>query len=65
MSGLAINVIKRNHKALRSPHTNFERKAWLQSDKKNNAWVWACPRGDLMLNARWFIVVIQTFFGVK
>ena len=33
-------------------HNNFERKAWMQSDKKNiNARVWACPKGDLFLNA--------------
>jgi len=47
------------------PHANFERKAWMQSDKTNNAWVWAYPRGDLLLNARQFPVVAQTFFGVK
>ena len=47
------------------PHTNFERKEWMQSDKNNSAWVWACPRGELTLNARQFSVVAQTFFGVK
>jgi hypothetical protein len=37
----------------------------MQSDKISNAWVWACPRGDFMLNARRFPVVVQTYFRVK
>ena len=47
------------------PHTDIERKAWMQSDKNNSAWVLACPRGVLFLNARQFPVVTHAFFGVK
>jgi len=53
-------------KTLRNtPQTNFERKAWMQSDKKIGAWLWACPRGELTLNAIQFSVVAQTYFGVQ
>ena len=46
-------------------HYNFERKIWIQSEKNNNAWVWACPKGDLLLNAMQFPVNAQTYFGDK
>jgi hypothetical protein len=31
-------------------HDNFERKAWMQGDKSNVAWVRACPKTGLLLN---------------
>jgi hypothetical protein len=33
--------------------------------QNNIAWVWAFPKGDLLLDARQFLVVAQTFFGVE
>ena len=46
MSDFVNNDIGGKQKALRGHdakgQTNFERKAWMQPSKKNNAWVWAC-----------------------
>ena len=38
-------------------HDNFGRKAWLQSDRNNSAWVTACPKEHSSLDARQFPVV--------
>jgi hypothetical protein len=43
---------------------NFEKKAWIQEDKSSNTWVWICPKEHCGLNARQFLVVVQTYFGV-
>jgi hypothetical protein len=44
-------------------HDNFGRKAWLQRDRNNNAWVTTCPKEHSSLDARQFPVVCQTYFG--
>jgi hypothetical protein len=44
---------------------NLERKAWYQTYKSSNALVWTCPEEHIRLNARQFLVVTQTYFGVK
>ena len=43
---------------------NFGRKAWLQSDKNNSAWVTSCPKEHSSQDAKQFPVVCQTYFGV-
>ena len=43
---------------------DFGRKAWMQIDRSNNAWVTACPKEHIYLNADQFPVVCQTYFGV-
>ncbi len=45
-------------------HDDFERKAWMQCDKSNSAWVTTCPKEHSSLNRRQFPVVCQTYFGV-
>ncbi len=45
-------------------HTNFGRKAWMQSDKASNAWVTACPKEHNAFTARQLSIVTQTYFGV-
>jgi len=45
-------------------HTDFGRKAWMQSDRSSIAWVIACPKEHDSLNAGQFPVVCQTYFGV-
>jgi hypothetical protein len=52
-STMADNIRRYIDKILRDRrHDNFERKAYVQSDKNNCAWVWTAPKGDLLLNAR-------------
>jgi hypothetical protein len=46
-------------------HEDFVRKAWMQSNRNNNAWVTACPKEHSSLNAGQFPVVCQTYFGVS
>jgi hypothetical protein len=46
------------------PHDDFGRKAWIQSDINNSAWVTTCPKEHSALNAHQFSVVAQTYFGV-
>jgi hypothetical protein len=48
----------------RKEHDDFARKAWLQSDMNNSAWVTACPKEHSSLDAKHFPVVSQTYFGV-
>jgi hypothetical protein len=45
-------------------HKEFARKAWMQCDKSCSAWVTACPKEHSALNARQFLIVAQTYFGV-
>jgi hypothetical protein len=45
-------------------HKEFARKAWMQCDRSNNAWVTACPKEHNALNAKQFPIVAQTYFGV-
>ncbi len=45
-------------------HKEIARKAWIQGDKNNNAWVTSCPKEHSALNARQFPVIAQTYFGV-
>jgi hypothetical protein len=45
-------------------HSEFQRKAWMQIDRSSNAWVTACPKENIALNASKFPVVAQTYFGV-
>ncbi len=46
-------------------HEDFGRKAWMQSDRNNIAWVTACPKEHNSLSANQFLVVCQTYFGVR
>ena len=46
-------------------HEDFGRKAWMQSDRNNNTWVTTCPKELSSLNAGYFSVVYQTYFGVR
>jgi len=34
------------------PHDDFVRKAWMQTDKSSNAWVWAGPKEHCRINER-------------
>ena len=38
-------------------HDDFARKAWLQSDRNISAWVTACPKEHISLDAKQFPVV--------
>ncbi len=39
------------------PHEDFGRKAWTHSDRNNSAWIIACPKEHIALNAKQFPVV--------
>jgi len=41
-------------------HAGFGSKAWMQSDRNNNAWVTTCPKEQSSLSAGQFLVVCQT-----
>ena len=45
-------------------HEDFGRKAWMQSNRNNNARITACPKEHNSLNASQFSVVCQTYFGI-
>ncbi len=45
-------------------HAEFRRKAWMQIDRNNSAWVTACPKEHNAFTTRQFPVVAQTYFGV-
>jgi len=45
-------------------HTEFQRKAWMQTNRSSSAWVTTCPKEHNALNARQFPAVAQTYFGV-
>jgi hypothetical protein len=45
-------------------HTDFGRKAWIQSDKSSSAWVTTCPKEHSRLTEKQFPVVAQAYFGV-
>jgi len=45
-------------------HSEFQRKSWMQIDMPSSAWATACPKEHSALNARHFLVVAQTYFGV-
>jgi hypothetical protein len=53
-----------NRQFLQRDHTDFGRKAWLQSDKSSSAWVTTCPKEHIRLTERQFPVVAQAYFGV-
>jgi len=44
--------------------SDFGRKAWMHSDKSSNTWVAKGPKEHNGRNARKFVVVVQTYFGV-
>ncbi len=43
---------------------DFGRKAWMQIDRNNNAWVTACPKKHIALNNKQIPIVVQTYFVV-
>ena len=54
------------HKQLKDKHQiNFDSKAWVHANEFNSAWVWSCPKEHCILNAREFLVVAHTYFGVR
>ena len=45
-------------------HTDFGRKAWVHADMMSITWVTSYPKEHIALNAKKFLVVAQTYFGV-
>ena len=48
-----------------SGHTDYERKAWYQTDKANVVLLWTSSKNNNRLNTRQFSVDAQTYFGVR
>ena len=46
-------------------HDNFERNAWYQAEKFSSAWIWTCPKDHKRQNNIQFLIVAQTYFGVR